>query len=263
MPEQRAVDKSFDMRTFYPYEDIRHFACLHSADSIDLRNAMDACDMELLLDDDVPIQFGGEKFTVLLHPRWCPSCVARRTCLLNQGLARRLARIDHFTDIEAVRRNEKAYICGVVKGRIEALTTALEENKLFEAHDPDTAMDGDVEMLSEAPAPATESDEQLVTAVETGNVQVLIDSMFEARLNEGDEELTVLMNKWGGVNDAEVEADELHLVLEIELELAMIADRAEQQGIEDGRKLQARLEEMAMNLDNLDAREELLEQAVL
>jgi hypothetical protein len=60
MPEQRAVDKSFDMRTFYPYEDIRHFACLHSADSIDLRNAMDACDMELLLDDDVPIQFGGE-----------------------------------------------------------------------------------------------------------------------------------------------------------------------------------------------------------
>jgi hypothetical protein len=124
-------------------------------------------------------------------------------------------------------------------------------------------MDGDVEMLSEAPAPATESDEQLVTAVETGNVQVLIDSMFEARLNEGDEELTVLMNKWGGVNDAEVEADELHLVLEIELELAMIADRAEQQGIEDGRKLQARLEEMAMNLDNLDAREELLEQAVL
>jgi hypothetical protein len=224
MPEQRAVDKSFDMRTFYPYEDIRHFACLHSADSIDLRNAMDACDMELLLDDDVPIQFGGEKFTALLHPRWCPSCVARRTCFLNQGLARRLARIGHFTDIEAVRRNEKAYIC---------------------------------------PAPATESDEQLVTAVETGNVQVLIDSMFEARLNEGDEELTVLMNKWGGVNDAEVEADELHLVLEIELELAMIADRAEQQGIEDGRKLQARLEEMAMNLDNLDAREELLEQAVL
>ncbi|PMD45300.1 hypothetical protein L207DRAFT_616853 [Hyaloscypha variabilis F] len=246
MPEQRAVDKSFDMRTFYPYEDIRHFACLHSADSIDLRNAMDACDMELLLDDDVPIQFGGES--------------SRHFFILG---ARRLARIDHFTDIEAVRRNEKAYICGVVKGRIEALTTALEENKLFEAHDPDAAMDGDVEMLSEAPAPATESDEQLVTAVETGNVQVLIDSMFEARLNEGDEELTVLMNKWGGVNDAEVEADELHLVLEIELELAMIADRAEQQGIEDGRKLQARLEEMAMNLDNLDAREELLEQAVL
>ncbi len=82
-------------------------------------------------------------------------------------------------------------------------------------------------------------------------------------MNEGDEELTVLMNKWGGVYDVEVEADELHLVLEIELELAMIADRAEQHGIEDGRRLQARLEEMAMNLDNLDAREGLLEQAVL
>jgi hypothetical protein len=87
--------------------------------------------------------------------------------------------MDHFTDIEAVGRNEKAYICGVVKGRIEALITALEVNKLLEAHDPDAAMDGDVQMLSEAPAPGTES-EQLVTAVETGNVQVLIGSMFEA-----------------------------------------------------------------------------------
>ncbi|KAE9375670.1 hypothetical protein N431DRAFT_454287 [Stipitochalara longipes BDJ] len=259
IPERRAVDKSFDMRTFYPYEDIRHFACLHPADSVDLRNSTDAWDMELLLDDDVPILFGGEKFTALLHPRWCPSCLARRTALLNQSLIKRLERIDLFTKVEAIRRTEKAYVCGVIKGRVDALITALEENEQVEHPEDDTE---DVDMLSETPAAALiEGDEQLLGAAETGDVQGLIHSMFEARLTEGDEELAALMNKLG-VSDVEIEADELHLMLEVELELALITDRVEQQGVEDGRRLQARLEGVAMSLDDMDTRGELFEQAL-
>jgi len=246
------------MRTFYPYEDIRHFACLHSADSVDLRSSMEACDAELLFDGDVPIQFGGEKFTALVHPRWCPRCVAQRTAVLRQGLLQRLERIDLFTDIEAIRRNEKSYIRGVVRARVEALTIALDENE-----QADITMDEDVEMLSEAPAGALIGvDQQIVAAVETGEVQALINSMFEARLSEGDEELVGLMNRWS-VTDDQMDADELHMVLEVELELALIVHRAEQQGIEDGRMLQARLEQVALSLDTLDARERLLEQALI
>jgi len=51
-------------------------------------------------------------------------------------------------------------------------------------------------------------------------------------------------------------------MLEVELELAMIANRAEQEGMEDGRRLQARLEQVALNLEDFEAREQLLQQAV-
>jgi hypothetical protein len=117
MPEQRAIDKSFDIRSFHPFEDIRHVACLHAVDSIDSRDAIDARGAELLDVDDDPMQngFGGEQFITFVHPRWWPKCVAQRTALLNQGSATRLAKIDPFTDNEAVRRNGKAYVRGVSK----------------------------------------------------------------------------------------------------------------------------------------------------
>jgi hypothetical protein len=57
--------------------------------------------------------------------------------------------------------------------------------------------------------------------------------MFGARLAEGDSLLATLMNKCR-VGDEEIELDELHMVLEIELELAHIADLEEKKGFEDG-----------------------------
>jgi hypothetical protein len=58
MPEQRAIDKSFDIRSFHPFEDIRHVACLHAVDSIDSRDAIDARGAELLDVDEDPMQDG-------------------------------------------------------------------------------------------------------------------------------------------------------------------------------------------------------------
>lgn len=45
--------------------------------------------------------------------------------------------------------------------------------------------------------------------------------------------MATLMNKCR-VGDEEIELDELHMVLEIELELAHIADLEEKKGFEDG-----------------------------
>ena len=53
------------------------------------------------------------------------------------------------------------------------------------------------------------------------------------------------------------------MLLEIELELAQIADRHEKKGFENGRDLQARLERIALNKETVGEREELLEQALL
>jgi len=51
------------------------------------------------------------------------------------------------------------------------------------------------------------------------------------------------------VGDEEIEFDELHMVLEIELELAQIADLDEKKGFEDGRGLHAKLERIALSRD--------------
>jgi hypothetical protein len=75
----------------------------------------------------------------------------------------------------------------------------------------------------------------------------------------------LLANLFGQVRtrDSEVERDELHMLLRIELELAQIADRHEKQGFENGRDLQARLERIALSKETVGEREELLEQALL
>jgi len=55
-------------------------------------------------------------------------------------------------------------------------------------------------MLSEAPT-ATLIDRQIIAAVETGDVQALIDGMLETRLTEKVEELVGLMKKSGVTDD--------------------------------------------------------------
>ncbi len=154
MPEQRVVDKNFDLRSYYPYDDIRHFACFHSAGSIDVRGDVDIHDAQLLDPNDDPMQngFGGEKFAVVVNPRWCLQCLARRTTILKQGLDKRIAKIDAFTHIEAIRRKEKAYVYGVFQGRVDALTTTIPMDELqLEGPDVDTGVDDDIDMFLRAP----------------------------------------------------------------------------------------------------------------
>jgi hypothetical protein len=278
MPEQRPVDKKFDLRSYYPT--IRHFACLHEAGMIDHRDSIDT-HVALLINND-HTKVNEEEFTALIHPRWCPACVERRTTLLEQGLVRRLANIDLFIDDEAVRRNEKVYVQGVFNGRVHALTTRLQENEQqfqFVSTNLERGMNEVAAMTSETPIrsldeePArvprmpnginlSENDEQLAAVLDTRGMQGLIDKMFNSRLNEGHDLLAALLGRLA-TGDNEVERDELHMVLEIELELAQIADRQEKQGFENGRDLQARLEKIALSKETVGEREELLEQALL
>jgi hypothetical protein len=279
MAEQRPVDKRFDLRNYY--DNIRHFACLHEAGTIDHGHFMDT-HAALLINKDHNIQIDEQKFTALIHPRWCPACVERRTTSLKQGLVRRLADIDLFINNEAVRRNEKAYIQGFFNGRVHALTTRLrksEQQFQFVSTDLESGMNEDADMMSEAPVSdlnnelarvqgmfnginLSEGDEQLAAVLDNSGMQDLIDKMFNSRLSEGHDLLTDLFGQVR-TGDSVVERDELHMLLEIELELAQIADRHEQQGFENGRDLQGRLERIALNKETVGEREELLEQALL
>jgi hypothetical protein len=279
MAEQRPVDKRFDLRNYY--DNIRHFACLHEAGTIDHGDFMDT-HAALLINKDHNIQIDEQRFTALIHPRWCPVCVVRRTTSLKQGLVRRLADIDLFINNEAVRRNEKAYIQGFFNGRVHALTTRLrksEQQFQFVSTDLESGMNEDVDMMSEAPVSdlnnelarvqgmfnginLSEGDEQLAAALDNSGMQQLIDKMFNSRLSEGNDLLTDLFGQ-RRTGDSEVERDELHMLLEIELELAQIADRHEKKGFENGRDLQARLERIALKKETVGEREELLEQALL
>lgn len=131
--------------------------------------------------------FGGGQFTAFVHPRWCPKCVVRRTALLNQGLATRLAKIDPFTDNEVVRRNEKAYVLGVFQGRVYALTAPLEENEQAECADLEPGIDDVVDMLLEDHlTEGEEGIEEPAADLGNGGMQNLTDKMFGARLAEGD-----------------------------------------------------------------------------
>jgi hypothetical protein len=279
MAEQRLVDKKFDLRNYY--DNIRHFACLHEAGTIDHGDFMDT-HAALLINKDHNIQIDEQKFTALIHPRWCPACVERRTTSLKQGLVRRLADIDLFVNNEAVRRNEKAYIQGFFNGRVHALTTRLRKSdhqSQFVSTDLESGMNEDAGKLSEAPVSdlnnelarvqgmfnginLSEGEEQLAAALDSSGMQQLIDKMFNSRLSEGNDLLTDLFGQ-RRTGDSEVERDELQMLLEIELELAQIADRHEKQGFENGRDLQARLERIALNKETVGEREELLEQALL
>jgi hypothetical protein len=90
-------------------------------------------------------------------------------------------------------------------------------------------MDDAVHMLLEDHlTEGEEGIEELVADLGSGGMQNMIDKMFGARLV-----LTTLMNKCR-VGDKEIELDKLHMVLEIELELAQIADLEEKKGFENG-----------------------------
>jgi hypothetical protein len=279
MPDQRPVDNKFDLRNYY--DNIRHFACLHGAGTIDHRDFMDT-DAALLINKDHNIQVDEQKFTTLIHPRWCPACAERRTTILKQGLVRRLANIDLFIDNEAVRRNKKAYVQGVFNGRVHALTTRLQESEQqfqFVSIDLESGTNEDADMMSDNPVRGldeeltrvqcmfnginlSESDEQLAAVLDDSGMQELLGKMCNSRLSEGHD---LLADLFGQVRtrDSEVERDELHMLLEVELELAQIADRHEKQGFENGRDLQARLERIALSKETVGEREELLEQALL
>jgi hypothetical protein len=65
------------------------------------------------------------------------------------------------------------------------------------------------------------------------------------------------------VGDEEIELDELHMVLEIKLELAHIVDLEEKKGFEDSWDLQAGLERIALSHDeDIEERGELLGQGL-
>jgi hypothetical protein len=279
MPEQRPVDNKFDLRNYY--DNIRHFACLHKAGTIDHRDFMDT-HAALLINKDHNIQVDEQKFTALIHPRWCPACVERRTTILKQGLVRRLANIDLFINNEAVRRNKKAYVQGVFNGRVHALTTRLQKSEQkfqFVSTDLESGINEDADMMSEAPVSdlntelarvqcmfngikLSEGDEQLAAVLDNSGMQELIDKMFNSRLSEGHDLLADLFGQ-ARTGDSAVERDELHMLLEIELEQAQIADRHEKQGFENGQDLQARLERIALSKETVGERQELLEQALL
>jgi hypothetical protein len=105
-------------------------------------------------------------------------------------------------------------------------------------------MDDAVDMLLEDHlTEGEEGIEELAADLGSGGMQNLIDKMFGARLV-----LATLMNKCR-VGNKEIELDKLHMVLEIELELAQIADLEEKKGFENDRSLQARLERIALSRD--------------
>ena len=146
-------------------------------------------DAALLINKDHNIQVDEQKFTTLIHPRWCPACVERRTTILKQGLVRRLANIDLFIDNEAVRRNKKAYVQGVFNGRVHALTTRLQESEQqfqFVSTDLESGTNEDADMMSDNPVRGL--DEELA------RVQCMFNGI---KLSESDEQLAAVLDDSG------------------------------------------------------------------
>jgi hypothetical protein len=203
MSLQSVMDQSFDVPRF---NKIVHWGCLHTAD-------LDGT--ELL--HDFPVDLGYEEVGVVVHPRWCPNCIAHRIAVLEEGLDTRLAKIDLFTDNEAVRRKEKAYVQGVVSGRV-AMTRQMEETKHLAYEELQSGMDG------------------------------LVDMLFESRLLAEDEELAGVLEKCRLRND-EVVLDEMDCdgpeydEVTFELEMALIEVREQEKGFEDVEKRAELLEQ--------------------
>jgi hypothetical protein len=102
--------------------------------------------------------------------------------------------------------------------------------------------------------PLEESERLGCTDVESGASE-LAEMLQDARLSciGLDEELATLMQKYS------MDGDDFSC----KMEMALIEEREDEQGFEDGRGIQARLERAAMNEMDVDRRKELLERALL
>jgi hypothetical protein len=148
-----------DNFNIFRYYDAIYYACLHSFDLSTARGN------EVI--HPFTAGFGTDKDTanvlIVVRPPWCKGCLERRKALLTESLARRLLKIDRFAKHEAVRRKERAYVCGVLRGRVHALASPLEDNEWLGS----TELEGGVaelsDMLFEVRLASTEVDEELST----------------------------------------------------------------------------------------------------
>jgi hypothetical protein len=224
-PTIRAPTHEQDIKCYYKH--VLHYACLH-----------DCRDQEIIDSKSVQVaqldEEGGPSTPILLvtSPRWCPDCVKERTAFLDLNLQSRLVKI------EGLGRNAdgvillKAYVTGVVLGRINALSRPLEEIE------PEGCID-------------LESDtHELIAMMGTMRLQVENPECdTDAELGE----LAVLMQKQNTIKDE----------LEEDLEKWFAAEEKRQQGFDEGLALQARLERTGVSEVDLEKRSEILRRALL
>lgn len=102
---------------------------------------------------------------LVVQPRWCRCCLERRKALLAEGLAR-VYQIDQFTSEEALRRKQKAYVRGVVRGRAYALAHPLEESERLGCTDVESGVPELADMLLDARLSCIGLDEELATLMQ-------------------------------------------------------------------------------------------------
>jgi hypothetical protein len=220
----RAPTHEQDIKCYY--QNVLHYACLHDCrdqENIDSKSVQVA-----------QLEEGGPSTPILLvtSPRWCPDCVKERTAFLDLNLQSRLVKI------EGLGRNAdevtllKAYVTGVVLGRIDALSRPLEEIE------PEGCID-------------LESDtHELVAMMGTMRLQA---ENPECDTDAELDELTVLMQKQNRIKD-ELEGD---------LEKWFAAEEKRKQGFDEGLALQAKLESTGISEVDLEKRNEILRRALL
>jgi hypothetical protein len=213
-----------------------HYACLHAyipekADSKDELHISEYMIAPPSADNSVaPI-------LQVLHPRWCPECVAARTAALEASFQIRFAKLGatihcatYHTHV--LLRREVAYLKGVFRGRVHALSAPLE----FDA--------------------------RLVFLDEGGNESGLDEVMSKLSVkmvgtcSAGNEVYDEMVQMLGEVV---VKYDEL----EWDLETAFMEMREEEMGFVDGMEIQATLERIATDEERLEKRNELLRAALL
>jgi hypothetical protein len=178
-----------------------------------------------------------ENVLIAMHPRWCSACALNRTGVMNDGLAQRLQKINQTTYGELARIKQKAYVEGVVQGRIHALTAPMNETDNL-AHEISENTDHGVDEL--------------------------VDMLHAAQLQPDDEKDVVgLMMRCRLKVDETGWSEAAIAELEYALDIALLEGRCESKGFEDGKRLQARMEKHAVEESDWDKRQALLEHALL
>jgi hypothetical protein len=221
----RAPTHEQDIKCYYQH--VLHYACLH--DYRDQENIDSKSVQVAQLEEE-----GGPSTPILLvtSPRWCLDCVKERTGFLDLNLKHRLKKI------EALSRNEdevallKAYVAGVVLGRINALSRPLDEVEPKVSTDLESDTQGLITMMGtmrlQAEDPECDTDAEL-------------------------DELAVLMQKQNTIKDE----------LEEDLEKWFAGEEKRKEGFDEGLALQAKLERTGVSEIDLEKRKEIFRRALL
>jgi hypothetical protein len=223
-PTIRAPTHEQDIKCYYQH--VLHYACLHDCreqEKIDKENVQLA-ELE---------EEGGPSTPILLvtSPRWCLDCVKERTGFLDLNLQHRLKKIEALYRSEDEVALLKAYVTGIVLGRINALSRPLDEIE----------PKGSINLESDT--------YELIAMMGTMRLQA---ENPECDTNAELDELAVLMQKQNTIKDE----------LEEDLEKWFAAEEKRKQGFDEGLALQARLERTGVSEVDLEKRNEILRRAL-